>query len=216
VSTGLDFTSLARVRSVLGFQDDDRTKDADLSRLIRAVSGDMEDEMRRFFKVAAYTEILDLLPPNLMVVLSGTPVLDTPAPVVELSNTRDFTNDFTTLVRGSDFVLENDTGKVRMMGAVRGVRDPYSGQVLGPAYVRVQYTGGAAETQYELEQSYPRIAEAAELQVAYEFQRQKSPGGNVRVGAGSTDFGDRFHEQGINWLPLVRRVLEYHKRRSVY
>lgn len=216
MSTGLDFTTLARVRAILGFTDDDLLRDAEVSRLIRAVSDDMEKEMRRYFKVAAYTEIIDLWPPNRMVVLQATPVLETPAPIVEASLNRDFVTNATTLIRGIDFILENDTGKVRMISTLRGVRDPVSGEVLGPTYLKIQYTGGAATTQYALEQSFPRITQAAELQVAYEWQRQKTPGGNLRVGASNTDFGDRFHEQGINWLPLVRRVLDYEKRRSIY
>lgn len=211
MSTGLDFTTLARVRNVLSFEDIDQSRDAEISRLIRAVSGDMEDEMRRYFKTAAYTEIIDLWPPNRMLALAATPVLDTPAPIVEGSNTRNFVDDATLLERSVDFVLENDTGKIRMLGTLRGVRDPVSSQVLGPTYIRVQYTGGVALTQNALELAYPRLAEACELQVAFEYKRRQSPGGNLVVGAASTNF-----EQPLNWLPLVRRVLEYHKRRSIY
>lgn len=214
--TGLDFTTLARVRNVLGFTEADTSRDAEISRLIRSVSADMENEMRRFFKSAAYTETLPMWPPARSIVVAATPVADTPAPIIDASNTRDFVNNAVTLARGVDFVLENETGRIRFLLNLRGVYDPISGHVEGPVYVRVQYTGGAAETQAALETSNPELTEAAELQVSYLFQRQKTPGGNLIVGGNSTNYGDRYHEQGYNWLPAVRRTLEYHKRRSVY
>ena len=75
--TGLDFTTLARMRNILGFAENDLERDAELSRLIRTVSADMEDDMRRFVRQTAYVEILTLWPPSRILSLSGVPVAST-------------------------------------------------------------------------------------------------------------------------------------------
>ena len=208
--TGLDFTTLARMRNILGFAENDLERDAELSRLIRTVSADMEDDMRRFVRQTAYVEILTLWPPARILSLSGVPVLDTPTPVLVTSNQRDFVTSPTALTRGVDYVLENETGTVRFINLPRGVPDPVSGYVLGPAYVQATYTGGLASTISSFETNYPQLTQAAEMQVAYLYKRQLTPGGNVMLGANSTGY-----EQAMNWLPSVRRILDYHKRRSV-
>jgi hypothetical protein len=208
---GLDFTTLARVRAILSFEDEDQTKDAELQRLITAVSDDMERELRRFSLVGEHVETLPFWNGDRSVTLGGTPVLDTPAPVVLASAKRDYTgSNFSTLVRGEDFILENETGLVRILSELRGTYDPYSGQSRAPTYLKITYTGGLALTTAALMAAHPALAAAAELQVKYAWQRQKSPGGNLVIGPNSTNF-----EQPMNWLPTVRRTLDYMKRRSV-
>lgn len=211
MSTGLDFTTLARVRAVIGLDVADTSRDTQIERLIHAISAQMEDELRRFALQAANVEILAVWPARPTFTLSGVPVLDTPAPALLISPTRDFTGDFSAMTRGIDYVLENDTGKVRLLTQFRGIRDPFSGEVISPNYVKATYTGGLAEDTPSFLAAYPQLAESAELQVAYVYQREKSPGGNITVGASHTSF-----DRGYDWLPSVARNLNYHKKRSVF
>lgn len=210
MSTGLDFTTLTRVRRMAGFDDDDVSKDAWLSSLISSVSAEMEGELRRFAKQQAHTEILPLWSVNRVLSLSGSPVLDTPAPVLKAANDRDFVTSPTTLVRGQDFILENDTGIVRMLVELRGITNS-AGRVVGPTYIQAVYTGGYATTTANFIASYPDLATAADLQVAYLFKRKDSPGGNVVVGPNSTNY-----DRGYDWLPSVRRSIDLRKRRGIY
>lgn len=213
----MDLTTLARVRNVLGFTDDDVARDAELARLIKAVSADFESSMRRKTQVAEYTEILPVWYPARILSLSAVPVLDTPTAIaIKGSNVRDFVTGPVTMTRGVDFILENENGRVRFLLALRGITDNLTGRVLSPAYFQCIYTGGMAETTAEFMQSYADIAEAAELQTCYLFQRQKDPAGNLRVGNASTDYGDRYVTKAFDYLPWVSQILESYKLRSIF
>jgi len=209
--SGLDFTTIARARRACGFDEQDLSADAWLAVMISTVSAEMEEEMRRGAKEQAYTEILPLWPPTKILSLKGSPVLDSPAPVVELANDRDFATSPTTLTRGTDYILENDTGMLRFLTEIRGVRDRYTGRVVGPTYVKAVYTGGMGATPQAFATAFPHLASACDLQVAYMWKRREMPGGNVVVGANSTNY-----DMGYNWLPSVKRVLHLHKKRGIY
>jgi hypothetical protein len=212
MATGLDFTTLARVRDALRFDDDDVERDAVISRLITSVSARMEGEMRRYALQDEHTETIPMWPPSRIVQLQGFPVLDTPEPILQASNQRDFVAYPTDLTRGTDYVLENETGRVRFITTLRGIVDPFTGRVLGPTYIKAVYTGGLATTVAAFQSAFPELAEAAELQTAYLYKRRlTSPGGNLVVGPNSTNF-----EKAYDWLPSVERTLHFYKRRSVY
>ena len=206
----LDFTTLARARRSAGFQDDDLTGDAWLASMITSVSFEMEGELRRFSKQEAQTEILPLWPGTRILALKGSPVLDTPAPVVKVANDRDFVTSPTTLVRGQDFILENDTGLLRFVLELAGWTNSI-GRTVGPTYIQAVYTGGLASTTPLFMSTYPDLAAAADLQIAYMWKRQKSPGGNLVVGPNSTNYTGAY-----DWLPSVRRTIELRKRRGIY
>ena len=208
----LDFTTLARVRRAAGFSDDDLTQDAWLASLISSVSFEMDGELRRFSKQEEQTEILPLWSPNRVLSLKGSPVLDTPAPVVKAANDRDFTTSPTTLVRGQDFILENDTGILRFLLTLDGWTNSI-GRVVGPTYIQAVYTGGFAATTAAFMSAYPDLAAAADVQVAYQFKRAKnnSMGGNLVVGPNSTNYNGAY-----DWLPSVRRSIALRKKHGVY
>lgn len=206
----LDFTTLARVRRMAGFADNDQTQDSWLSSLITSVSFEMESELRCFAKAEEHTEILPLWYPAKILSLRGSPVLDTPAPVVKAADDRDFVTSPSTLVRGQDFILENDTGLVRFVIDIRGWVGP-SGQTVGPTYIQIVYTGGLASTTALLMSTYPDLAAAADLQIAYQFKRRNSPAGNMVAGPNSTSYTGAY-----DWLPSVKRTIELRKRRGIY
>lgn len=208
MSTGLDFTTLARVREILGFPSSDTSKDALISQMITAASARIEDEMRRKAKKQAYTELYELPEARHVLMLRAAPVDAAQAVTIKANGTADFTSA-TALTANRDFVLNPQAGIVRFYTTWQAPRRAGSSYPAGPIFVQVAYTGGLATDTAGLIAAYPDLAEATDLQASYLFRRRATPGGNVTVGAGSTSF-----EEQYGLLKEVQALIARHTRRD--
>ena len=210
MSSGLDFTTIARVRAILDFDDSDTSKDAELARLITQISGAMEDQMIRNFKIAENVDVVSNWYPNRLLRLRAPPVLLDPAPVVIVSNTRVFDVNALVLRLGVDYVLEEQIGMLRLLLQPEPFRDPVTMHAMSPTYYQVTYTGGMIDSTPNFMVKFPALAEACELQVAYRCKRRTIPGGGLVVGGSSSQYTGNY-----DFLPSVQRAIEFHKLRTV-
>lgn len=204
MSTGLDFTTLARVKALIA--ETTSAQDALLSSLITAVSARIEDELQRKAKKQAYTEVYTLNEASHVIALRATPVDVTQAVTVKASTTADFASSVA-LVANQAFVVDAFASVIRIYSQFTAPRVYGSNSPAGPIYLQVQYTGGMADTAANFILAFPDIALATDLQVRYVHQRRLTPGGNVTVGPGSTSFQD---EYGL--LKEVRSLIGRHRR----
>jgi hypothetical protein len=204
VSTGLNFTTLARVKALIG----ETTSDQDvlLDALIAATSARIEDEMGRKAKKQAYTEVYPLSEARHVLMLRAAPIDVSQAITVKASASMDFSGS-AAMTTDKDFVVDPFTTTLRFPGQFVAPRRPGAIAPSGPIYMQVAYTGGMAETTAEFIQAYPDIATAADLQASYLHRRRLSPGGNVTVGSGSTSF-----EKQYGLLDEVRALIARHRR----
>jgi hypothetical protein len=204
VNTGLDLTTLARVKTLIG--EESNEQDDLLAQLIRSTSARIEGELGRKAKRQEYTEVYPLSESRHVLLLRAIPVDTDEDMVVKASASMDFSAS-TPLVANSGYVLDPQTSLLRFYGQFIAPRRPGSTQPSGPIYIQVQYTGGMAETTSAFVEAYPEIAEAVDLQVAYLHKRRNSPGGNMTVGSGSTSF-----ESQYGLLSEVKALLAQHRR----
>jgi len=204
----LPLTTIARVKELIGELTTDQ--DVVLTRLIVSVSNAIETELHRYVGAGEYIETIPVWPGNHVFSVKAIPVATSPAPILKMNSYRDFSGAIAQ-VEGQDYIVEYDTGLVRLLPSIIGIQDRGSGYAIAPTYVRITYTGGMAATTADVIATQPEIAMMADLQVAYLLKRRNTPGGNMTVGPNSTAF-----DRAYDWLPSVKRTLEMYKRRGIY
>lgn len=200
----LDLTTLARVKTLLG--EAGASQDALLGQLIAAVSARFEEEMRRHTTQAARTEVYPVKMNRRMLTMRGAPVDLTQPFSLKFSDTTNFSG-VPTMVRNSDFVVEEEMGILRLITTGDAFAQGKLQRPFMPYYVQIISTSGMATSTANFITAYPEVAQACDLQVAYLFRRRTSPGGDVKV-------GDSFaqYTRDYNLLDEVRSAIWKHKR----
>jgi hypothetical protein len=201
----LDLTTLERVKRRLG-QTDPTAVDTQMDTLI----GVLIDAVSSAF--AAYLGVTTMTTEERTEVYSGRKFQSeielrnvaprTGAPTITTVKTRGHWStdwaDVTALTDGEDFALVADGyGRIAFAQHIPEGRDT----------VQVVYTHGFATTAANLVADYPDIADAADAQVVYEYQRRKEPGQSTisMQGAAHT-------QQEVRLLTAVRGRLAPYER----
>jgi hypothetical protein len=202
----MDYTTRARVKTLLGIANADVSQDSLIDQLITSVSERFDAEMRRHSLQTSRVEVYPIKLSRRLVTLKGAPVNGAVTFTIKLNDTTDFTTA-TTLVRNDDYVLEDTAGVVRLVSQGTPFTAGSMARPILPYYIQITYTGGLATTTANLISSYPDLAQACDLQVAYLHRRRTSPGGDVKVGDSYTSYTKDY---GI--LDEVRSTLNKYKR----
>jgi len=202
----MDYTTRARVKTLLGIANADVSQDSLIDQLITSVSERFDAEMRRHSLQTSRVEVYPIKLSRRLVTLKGAPVNGAVTFTIKLNDTTDFTTA-TTLVRNDDYVLEDTAGVVRLVSQGTPFTAGSMARPILPYYIQVTYTGGLATTTANLIASYADLAQACDLQVAYLHRRRTTPGGNVTMGESSTQF-----TKDYQFLEEVRYTLNRYKR----
>jgi len=202
----MDYTTRARVKTLLGIANADVSQDSLIDQLITSVSERFDAEMRRHSLQTSRVEVYPIKLSRRLVTLKGAPVNGAVTFTIKLNDTTDFTTA-TTLVRNDDYVLEDTAGVVRLVSQGTPFTAGSMARPILPYYIQVTYTGGLATTTANLIASYADLAQACDLQVAYLHRRRTTPGGNVTMGDSSTQF-----TKDYQFLEEVRYTLNRYKR----
>jgi hypothetical protein len=202
----MDYTTRARVKTLLGIANADVSQDSLIDQLITSVSERFDAEMRRHSLQTSRVEVYSIKLSRRLVTLKGAPVNGAATFTIKLNDTTDFTTA-TTLVRNDDYVLEDTAGVVRLVSQGTPFTAGSMARPILPYYIQVTYTGGLATTTANLISSYADLAQACDLQVAYLHRRRTTPGGNVTMGDSSTQF-----TKDYQFLDEVRYTLNRYKR----
>jgi len=202
----MDYTTRARVKTLLGIANADVSQDSLIDQLITSVSERFDAEMRRHSLQTSRVEVYPIKLSRRLVTLKGAPVNGAVTFTIKLNDTTDFTTA-TTLVRNDDYVLEDTAGVVRMVSQGTPFTAGSMARPILPYYIQITYTGGLATTTANLIASYADLAQACDLQVAYLHRRRTTPGGNVTMGESSTQF-----TKDYQFLEEVRYTLNRYKR----
>lgn len=195
----MDLTTLARVKVQLGGVSG-TSADALLGTIITSVSARMEGYMRRNVLKQTYTKTYPLPRLNTVLRLEAFPVES-----VTYVRYGGHPADLDTADRNLDtraFVLEDE-----LSGVLRFTIDTPLTTARRPGYVKVQWVGGMAEDIADLILLFPEIAQAADVQCAYEYQRRRHPVGDVQTEGGSTSFGGE-----MGWAASVRETMDRYRR----
>jgi hypothetical protein len=205
----MDYTTAARVKSLLGIGGADTSQDTLIAQLITSTSMRFDNEMRRHGQQSARTEVYPVKFTRRLVSLKGAPVPSAGALTVKISDSTDFTAAVT-LSKNDDYIIENDAGIIRMITTGTPFTAGSAGRPIAPYYLQVTYTGGLATNTTQLITTYPDLAQACDLQVAYLHRRRLSAGGNFSVGQSSTQYtGD------YDLLADVQKTLNKYMRISL-
>jgi len=202
----MDYTTRARVKTLLGIANADVSQDSLIDQLITSVSERFDAEMRRHSLQTSRVEVYPIKLSRRLVTLKGAPVNGAVTFTIKLNDTTDFTTA-TTLVRNDDYVLEDTAGVVRLVSQGTPFTAGSMARPILPYYIQITYTGGLATTTANLIASYADLAQACDLQVAYLHRRRTTPGGNVTMGDSSTQF-----TKDYQFLDEVRYTLNRYKR----
>ena len=202
----IDYTTRARVKTLLGIANADVSQDSLIDQLITATSLRFDAEMRRHGQQIQRTEVYPIKLSRRIITLQGAPVNAAAAMTVKFNDTTDFTTA-TTMVENDDYVVEDTAGVIRLVSQGTPFTSGTIGRPIMPYYVQVTYTGGLATITANLISGYPDLAQACDLQVAYLHRRRTSPGGDVKVGDSYTAYTKDY---GI--LDEVRSTLNKYKR----
>ena len=198
-----DFTTLARVKSIINSSIADSSQDALLSSFISSVSVKFTKYLACHAVKAERTEVYEVKAGQRIISLDGFPIDDSSAAVsVKLAYAdTDAAFEAATALNDDEFVVNRPAGYIRMLVEQR--RDP--------AFARVTYTGGLALAG-EIPDQYPDLAFACDLQVKYLLQRHDNLGGTVSSRAGvSTTY--QSSEYGL--LTEVRGILDSYRRSTL-
>lgn len=185
----MDMTTKERIKALMGI---DSTGSDDLIDIIIAgVSARFESLLGRHVTVDTYTEVYEVSKAAKVIWLRGYPIASITS-MTYSSKTND--SSATLLVADDDYSLDADAGIVRL----RLVNTPYN-----PGYLSVVYSGGMAANYTALLAAFPELVAAADSQVVHEWNRKRSPGGNLETRDGKTNFG----QPEVNLLSGVRETL---------
>jgi hypothetical protein len=198
----MDLTTLARVKIQIG-GGIGSTHDTLLSTIITDVSARMEAYMRRSVAKQTYTKTYPIGRLATQFRLDAFPVES--ITYIRYGDHPDNIDDAAYNLDATSYVLEDElTGLIRLH-----IETPLN-TPRRPGYATVQWVGGMAEDVADLILLFPQIARAADMQVAYEFKRRHTPGGNVQTEGGSTGFDGE-----MDWLDNVLKTLNHFRRHVV-
>jgi hypothetical protein len=162
--------------------------------LIAFYSAQAEGYLGRTVTTATYTEYFDVKPYRARFSLKAYPITT----ISQVTN--DGTRAYTTGdIDSDDYTHDPDTGVLSIDG---------TGLVTGVRALRVIYLGGMGTGTSTFVTSYPDIAGAIDMQVAYHFSRRSSLGRTAEsMGPGSVSY-----QGAMDWLPHVKTVLDRHRR----
>lgn len=193
VGWSMQITSLARVKAHIGGITTSQN-DALLTSLIDSISARVEQYLWRTVAKQSYTEQHELRRGDKVLTLRASPIVSVQSLKV-VSHPDNFTE--ASAYSSTSWSLDSNLALIRLL-----FETPAK-----VAYVQVVYLAGMATDTTDFVARYPDIAQQCDAQVAYEFSRRNTPGGNTTYGAGGTAFtGD------VAFLPEFKRTLDAHRR----
>jgi hypothetical protein len=171
--------------------------DAALTEAIEATENAFEQVMRRPLLEEARVEIIKRTRRfQKRITLASAPVASITS--VEYDSSGVFTSP--TTVPATDYLAINDEGVLRMREG-----DSWTE---GIGVYRVTYTGGMGADVAAFGAAFPDIRHAAHLQIAYEWQRKRTPGSTTSSGRGGT----KTFEGQLSLLKVVKEIIGKYKR----
>ena len=205
----MDLTTISSVKQATG-NESSTTDDSLLQLLITQVSARFARYLGRHIDRIERTEDYSIRAGARLITMRGTPVDETKTFTLLASSTRDFSNA-QSYVANQDFVLEPELGLVTLHTLPTVRVAGFSGVPVSPAWCRVTYTGGFAETIDELASKYADLVSACTLQVAYLYRRKDSPGSKtVKMGQ-----SESMHDQEYQLLAEAKQVLDSYRRMAL-
>ena len=200
-----DFTTLARVKSLINASLDDDSQDTLISSLISSVSVKFTKYLGVHALKASRTEVYEVRAGQRVISLDGAPVYPVVggddvtikiayAPTAAAFNAATSLND-------DEFAINYPAGYIRTL--VEQLKDP--------GFAQVTYTGGLSASG-EIPNDYPDLAFAADMQTKYLLQRHDTLGGQVSLQTGAAT---AFAQMEYGLLSEVREVLEGYRRARV-
>ena len=192
----MDLSTLARVRTRLGFEASDTSDDTLLQVFLSRVSESAAKFLNRKTLSESTTEQLDIGAGQRTFHLKAYPIAS--VTTIKAAADRDFSS--ATSLATTDFYTNDDAGMLHIdyqLSAGRGA-------------LQVVYVGGMAANAAAFVTAFPDIADAIDEQTAFYYQRREA------VGVRSENLGGGSYSVSTlaGWLPSVLSVLEGHQRRG--
>lgn len=192
----MDLTTVARVKAILEISG--AQHDTVLGQLVTGVSAAIERFLNRRAKEQAYTEQYDVIPGQQRLFLRAYPVAAAPAAI--------FANDISRTFGGSAVIPATNYYLDLERGIVEFDRQPL---VYGPGVVQAIYTGGMGTDENDFVINFPDVAQAAEAQIAYLWQRRGMKGVATLSSGGASI---SLETPTIELQPGVRAMIQRHRR----
>lgn len=193
----MDLCTLSDIKLLLGIPPETTKEDNTIEHIISAVSAYIEKWLLRKIEKTSRTEYFTVTPRKSEFLLSAYPNIT----LTSVKNAVDWDWDNADSISSDWLNANDDTGLLYVWSQIL---------VSGIDSLQVVYTGGMAETTYELREDYPDIALAAEQQVIAVFNQRKHFGvsssgvSNVSVG---------YNYEGL--ISSVKSLLRPHRRMVV-
>ena len=204
--SGLEVTTTALVNSWKGWASE-TTRDAWIAVAIKSISARVEQALRRPMLSEARTEYFTIAKNDDQVFrLLGTPVNSSATFEVWSDSDRDFTSD--TKIDATDYHVDDNTGLLV-------VDEAYLDR--GFKVIKVTYTGGMATAGSGFRTAYPDIAEAVNMQVAFDYEGRNRLGQVSNTGPdGSISVYDNSPDDigPGGFLETLKEAIRRHRRRD--
>ena len=173
--TGINLTTIARVRAALGNKEVNTADDAWLAIFISLASVHCMRLLRRAFWQKSRNEYFDVLPGQRRFRVLAPPITSAASAIVAYNNTdtpRDFTSSDDLI--DTDYILIQGEGRAEL-----GIIDFDTPLVEGPNTLKVTYTGGLAAgadaaASTAIIAAYPTLAGLIDMQVGFMWRRRLS------------------------------------------
>lgn len=203
----MNLTTKERVKVLLAIDAGSTTQDDRIDAEIASVSAAVETHLGRHVQSGSKrTEVYHLPRGWRLLSLRGSPIVS--VSTVRVSTTRDFSAS-ELLNANEQYIVEPERGMLRFVTDFEPLSIGLSRHPIAPSYVQVAYDGGMATDVDEFIASFPDLAHAVDLQVAYLHKRSDMPAGDDETGKAG-----RLPGGSYDWLPAVWRAIEAHKRRE--
>lgn len=202
--TRIDCTTLARVKSIMGWTDSDATRDALVETIIDAVSERIEAYIGSPLTNAQRTEEYDLRPRQAVIFLRVVPVTS----IYSVTVAEDWVFNLSTPIDSSLYRVNQYTGELWLRTELAEARTDGLWQD-HPLGCQIVYTAGFATDTATLLSSYPAIGLAADLWVCEIFRRKSEVMGTTkRIGDSSSSRTDelRMPKEVSEALSQYRRI----------
>jgi hypothetical protein len=205
--SGLEITTVTLVNAWKGWTSDEGVRDAWLGVAIKSISARVEQALRRPLLSEARTEHFTIAKNDDQVFrLLGTPVNSSATFEVWSDSDRDFTSD--TKIDATDYHVDDNTG-------LSVVAEAYLDR--GFKVIKVSYTGGMATEGTGFRTAYPDIAEAVNMQVAFDYEGRNRLGQVSNTGPdGSISVYDNSPDDigPGGFLETLKEAIRRHRRRD--
>jgi len=192
----IDVTTAARVKQAIGGEmPTDTSFDTQIGEMIAAASKAFEMHMARKITLATYAEIFTVEPGQMVFWLLGYPITS----ITDVRYDWDRAFPDSTIIDAADYTTDPTTGK---LAVDRFALTP------GHQLLKVTYLGGMAPDTNTFVSDYADLAEAADMQIAFWFNRWRSLG--TDGGSGATGGSSSYSDESL--LPEVRRRLSLHRK----